>query len=106
MDVVVEPAQSPEAGGCNACTRYATIDGTTPHRVWTVNARSASLRFCDECAWELAALLWTTLVGHAQRAFRQRALKAAIVRAMPVDSARMADLRTNLFLTLRKTLSL
>jgi hypothetical protein len=65
----VRPAYARQEGRCNAC--QGSME--TSDRVWMVDVRSASTRYCDACAAELIAKL--------HQAFRR------VAREMPSSAA-------------------
>jgi len=57
-DIRVTPALKAQEGRCNACQGDRAISD----RVWMVDVRTVSVRFCDTCAAEL--------IDKLHRAFR------------------------------------
>ena len=56
-DIAISTKTSQQAGSCNACDRFITAEGTTPHEVLEIHLRTISFRLCDVCRATLVGLL-------------------------------------------------
>ena len=50
MSITALEMGSREAGSCNGCDRWATEDGTRPHRVAVVRLGTTEVRLCYWCS--------------------------------------------------------
>lgn len=62
-------------GYCNGCNEHATPKGTSEHCVWVLQARGASLRFCDDCRVELALQIAERTLASSPPKAREKAFK-------------------------------